>query len=326
MRYITNVQKGCGGNHGHKFRNYLSVYFISKLFNMKYLHTPCSVTDAFGVGHGEELCDFKYIRHSEPFLLGNWSVTNTPANWVGEVRDADIKNFNKEELHDMFFAARNYVFFPHTVQELINNNILPHVDIYNFFEGVTYELFNKYSIVNKDRPYPFLRETDINIAVHINRGVDACLPTNPRAKDSTLERFQFSLDYFDNIINQITVFLKSINKKHTFYIYTEALNSESIVDFFSKKENVQLRIGCNRGTRTEADLNVIENIYHAFIQSDILVTCNSSFSMTSTFLRYKKPFIFKQHIPFKFMPYDWSFTTDEDGNFNTDKLSTYFYE
>jgi len=323
MKYIVNVN--CGGNHGHKLRNYISTYIISQLFNnVKYLHINDGVTDSYGIGFNEEFWDFQYLQNSVPYLLGNWSEPNTTPNWKGEVRMMDIAELLKEDGKDYIFVARNYVFFPHTVKYLIDNNIIPFRDYNLFFNELSKKLTEKYNHTNiHTHTTPVYNKDIINIAVHINRGSDVCSPTSMRATNSDLERFQFKLEYFDKIIQQITDFLNTKNKKFMFYIYTEALNSEEIVTYFLNRENIQVCIGCNRGTRELRDLNLIERIFHSFVQCDILVTCNSSFSMTSTFLRYKKPFIFKEHTPFRTMPYDWALTTDEQGVFDVDKLEGY---
>lgn len=322
MKYIVNVN--CGGNHGHKLRNYISTYIISSLFKIKYLHINESITDSYGVGYGEELCDFKYIQDSVPYILGNWSEIGTEPNWKGDVRQKDIDAFLSVIDKDMFIAARNYVFFPHTVKQLIDEQKIPFQDFNLFFDNISKTLTEKYNIVNTSlNTTPIFNKEIVNIAIHINRGSDVCPATSVRATNSDLERFQFKLEYFENIIQQISSFLDKKNKKYKFFIYTEQLNSEEIVTFFSNKEHIQLCIGCNRGTRTTQDLKLISEIFHSFTQCDILVTCNSSFSMTSTFLRYKKPFIFKEHTPFRIMPYDWALSTDEQGNFNVDKLNEY---
>jgi hypothetical protein len=56
------------------------------------------------------------------------------------------------------------------------------------------------------------------------------------------------------------------------------------------------------------------------VKSDILITCNSSFSTVASYFRYNKPTIYHPHVFFKGISSGNYIPTDEFGNFDTGLL------
>jgi hypothetical protein len=331
MNYITH--EGGGGNHGHKLKNIISAYIMSQVYNLTYLHTPELITDCFGVGFGEGFVpwtDSKKHKLKPPYdallkivYIGHFPhiSSNHNANWYGDVNIIDLQNIlNNNQTSDTLFVLRNYVYFPHTFSDALKLNLVPTTCDECVLENTIKKLSLKYSQANI-RNVAYNTENEINIAIQINRGQDFDKPTYHKSPHSM--RYIFPLDYFNNIINQLLNTLKQTNKQVKFKIYTEQYNSEPIVKYFADRKNITVHIGSNRGSRTITDLQYCEDIFYHLVNCDILVTCNSSFSVASTFFRYKKPFLYFPHLSFERLPFDWAIETDTSGGFDAKKILKY---
>ena len=327
MNYITH--EGGGGNHGHKLKNVISAYILSHVYGFKFLYVPEPLTDCFGVGHNEEvvtLLDMRETRQKPrkyPLLrIGHFPKTpeTSGANWFGEFIEKDCKKFLDNNIQNTLFVCRNYIFGAHTLKKAIEMNLTPPGTKISLLDNVIENLTQKYLATNSHRTTTFTDSNVVNIAIQINRGGDL---TNANSlKDHRALRYIFKLDYFEKIIQQISQYLYSINKNFHFYIYTEKLNSEEIVETFSNRSNITVRVGCNRG-RVEEDVNLIQGIFHDLVMSDILVTCNSSFSVSSSFFRFNKPFIYHSHNSFEELPHQWAAETNEAGEFDINVIKRY---
>ena len=330
MNYITH--EGGGGNHGHKLKNILSAYIMSQVYKLTYLHTPELITDCFGIGYGENfvpwldsrkhtlkpphdtILKIVYIGHF-PYISSNHN-----ANWYGDVITSDIQTIlNSSQTSNTLFVLRNYLYFPHTFYKSIELGLVLGECNYKALENIIEKLTFKYSQVNI-RDTTQSKQNVVNIAIQINRGQDFDKPSYH--KSSRDMRYIFPLEYFSNIINQITTLLKQKNKHSVFHIYTEQYNSEPIIKHFIG-DNINVHVGPNRGSRDDTDLHYCEDVFYHFVNCDILVTCNSSFSVASTFFRYKKPFIYYPHLSFEESQFDWAIKTDISGSFDSEKLLKY---
>ena len=68
---------------------------------------------------------------------------------------------------------------------------------------------------------------------------------------------------------------------------------------------------------------MIQDIFYHFIQSDILVTCNSSFSAMASYFRDGKITIYHPHDHLENLPEDQFIKTDESGGFDDNKLKLF---
>ncbi|MGB0429741.1 MAG: hypothetical protein ACPGLV_04645, partial [Bacteroidia bacterium] len=279
------IEQNSGGNHGHQIKDVLGGIIISKYFKLTYLHRRNgNYLDFTGLQH-------VYKAYDKNILKGYRTIEFTGPEWRG------YNNYFKFLIRYrklLYKSRRRYAFFsnacrvhPFQIYNWQKKGIVKN-DIYG---SLIQKLATGFKIQNPNRPIEF--DVDlINVAVHISRGVDY----KKQQKNSKVLRYMFSVEYFKSIIKQIENSYSA--KKVLFHIYTEKLNSEEVVKSFSDKFNVKIHLGENRDEFSELQ---VANIFNAFVKADVLVTCNSSFSVVASYFRNNKPTIYYPHRHLDFL-------------------------
>lgn len=157
----------------------------------------------------------------------------------------------------------------------------------------------------------------VRVAIHVSRGVDYNRDRFPEHfSDSYNVRFMFDMSYFLRIIEQIESVIGAQNL--AIDVYTESLNSEDVVGAFAQMSHVSVHIGDNRKQKNHRQ---IHGIFDRFVEADILVTCNSSFSSMCSYFRGGKTTIYHPHLHLDHLPAPEYLATDVEGNFDSGCLS-----
>lgn len=309
MNYYT-IDFNSGGNHGHLLKDYFGGITIGHLFNLQYVHTPFSYLDYFAIGYQKDKLN-KWLRK-----LKFKNVVKVKGPYWNGISDYDTMLnrlapiFNTPKNNTLFVFKNALRIHPfQTIPWYKNNQIEKPI-----FLSITQEVSNNFKFL-----HPSISENQKKtVAIHISRGQDFDKKIHPiHFTDSTVVRYMFSLSYFEHIIFQLRKVYGKGNIQ--FSIYTEKLNSEDIVDTFRKEDDVTLHIGPNRSERQNTR---IHEIFSNFVSADILVTCNSSFSVVAAYYRYGKQTIYHPHIHLNHLPEPEYLATDILGNFNTNLLVT----
>jgi hypothetical protein len=307
MVYCT-VRNTTGGYHGHQLKDLIGGITISKIFNFDYYHSVYTYLEFFGIGNNKPTTqdipeNIDFLRIGGPFWGGaNFENMNKKFGWITE------KYRNEDVLISIENAMR---VFPHQTikwyrEELIKRNI---------FDEIITELTNNFNIKHREDTASFNNEV-INIAIDIARGSSADKDKYPgHYTDSKNVRYIFPVKYFETIIEQIRSIKTTANK--IFHIYTEKLNSDEVVETFNNYEDIVLHIGENREV---GNVKLIQQIFLDFVYSDILVTCNSSFSAVASYFRKGKATIYHPHYHLYDLPEDNFFATTEDGMLKLESL------
>ena len=250
------------GNHGHQLKDWMGSYTIGALLGLNYYHTDYTYLNFFlPKGYFKkavsDLQKDNYIDIKGPI----WGGIDNYNNFKDRFKDIKI---NQDSLYVFQDALRVHPF--QTIdwfqKKYINQNI---------FEKVCNELKNAFYF-DKERK----QTSDIlNVCVHVNLH-------ETTGKSSNHTRFRFPVDYYHKIINQLE---KTSKKKLDINIYAEKTNSDIIREEFADKK-FKLHIGENRNTyRVSKDYTYVHSIFKDFVDSDILVCSNSSFSVVATYFR-----------------------------------------
>lgn len=296
-----------GGNHGHQLKDALGGLTIGHLFNLNYVHTPYEYLDFFGIGYNYptissewiEKADYKDIILISGPLWDGISDYERMSNYFNRtLLDIDKKSLL---IFDKALRVHPFQAIPWYKEGKLKVNIFSKIlrEVSNNFMNL-----HSLNVQNWDKP--------IEVAVHINRGVDYDKEKYPNHfENSSMPRFMFSMDYYENIMEQIENVYGLGNVK--FKIYTEELNSEEISLRFYKKKNTKILIGSNRSERNN---NLVHSIFHAFVKSDILVCSNSSFSVMCAYFRNGKKTIYHPHNHLRYLPEPNYIKTNENGDIN----------
>lgn len=295
------VKNTSGGLHGHQLKDLLGGITIAKVFGFNYVHTPYDYLEFFGVGYKEN-----QVSKKDRFLTKKVKVRGP--KWDGlsfeEAKELfePIKQKNRNCLIVIENALRIHPCQTISWYErgLIDANIC---------EEMILSMSSKFAQKHQGRP-TYYDKDKINIAMHINRGQDYDPIRFPKHfTDSANPRYIFPLSYYKNIYNQV---VEALNEKpHVLHIYTEKLNSEEIVEEFGSDPNVKLHIGANRMDKQH---ELIYDIFYHFVKSDILISCNSSFSAMPAYFRHNKPTIYHPHKHLFDLRAKNYFATDIEGN------------
>lgn len=250
------------GNHGHQIKDWIGSYTIGALLGLDYYHTEYEYLNFFlPKGYFKnavsDLQKDNYINIKGPI----WGGIDNYNEFKNRFKDVKI---NQDALYVFQNALRVQPF--QTIdwfqKKYINQNI---------FEKVCKELKNAFYF-DKERK----QTSDIlNVCVHVN------LYENT-GQSSFEPRFRFSVDYYHTIIKQLE---KTSKQKLDINIYAEKTNSDIIREEFADKK-FKLHIGEDRETyRKSKDYTYIHSIFKDFVDSDILVCSNSSFSVVATYFR-----------------------------------------
>lgn len=296
MIYLTAKLQSRAGNHGHQLKDQISAYTISKLFGIKYVHTHYRYLESFAVGFGEPPCDqqCKTIVLKGP----HWNGLDLPS--ATALFEGIKKRYANQDV--LISLEDSFRLFPFQTA---------------IFAQINHDLSQKFAKMNKGRKSTLDNEF-YNVAVHISRGGDYDEEKYPQHFVSDWwPRFMFDLEYFKNISDQIRAV---VGGKILFSVYTERLNSEEIIDKL-KAGDVKFMIGPNRDEAPEV---IIDNIFFNFVTSDLLVTCNSSFSIMAALYREGRPTIYHPHAHLHSLPHSLPagqfLATDVEGKFDSSLL------
>jgi hypothetical protein len=304
------IEFNSGGNHGHQLKDALGGLTIGYLLNLRYIHTPYPYLDFFGIGYKDPTLKkwrriFKYTkvkRISGPFWNGFDDYDSMIAFFKDELKDVTEKTlivFDKAlRVHPFqtipWYKARNLednIFLK--IQQQVTNN------------------FTKLHSLNLTNSSSY-----IDVVIHINRGVDYDINRYPQHfSKSTNVRYMFNLDYYENIMQQIE--LANSARNVSFRIYTEELNSAAITDRFINRKNTDILIGANRNKQ---DYSLIYSIFKSFVEADILVCSNSSFSVICAYFRKDQRTIYHPHDHLDYLPEPNYIQTKDNGDFDIQLL------
>jgi len=301
------VKNTSGGLHGHQLKDLLGGMAIAKVFGFNYVHTPYDYLEFFGIGFKENI-----VSKRDRFLTKKIKVRGPKWDGISYEEAKEIFEPIKQKNTNCLIVVENALrIHPcQTIswyeQGLISSNV---------FEEMTLSTTSKFAQKHKDRNITYDSNV-INIAMHINRGQDYDPIRFPKHfTDSTNPRYIFPLSYYRNIYNQVVEALNG--KPHKLHIYTEQLNSEEIVKEFQNDSNVEIHIGSNRMEKKD---ELIYDIFYHFVKSDILISCNSSFSSMPVYFRHNKPMVYHPHKHLYDLKGDNHFATDIEGNIDNDRL------
>jgi hypothetical protein len=306
--YLTLVNKG--GNHGHQIKDVLSALAICKVFEFKFVHTEHEYLDFFAIGDGEERVE-SLSRGIERFVISRpsykgmtWDEANnlfSPLQEACKDKDCLIVIEGAVRIHPCQTIGWRQA-------GLIERDV---------YGEIVSETSGKFVRRHSHKPTSF-REGTLNVAVHIDRGWQFNREKFPKLFEisrSKKPRYMFPIEYFERIVSQLNSVLG--DREFDIHIYTERANSEEIIDTFAGQEHVTMHVGDNR---KQKNYRQIHDIFFHFVKCDLLVTCNSSFSVVATYFRSGKPSLYHEHSHLFDLPGDFNLATDLDGSFDCGKL------
>jgi hypothetical protein len=326
----TDGKRYVQANHGHQLKDYFGGLAICKLFGLKYVHTSYEYLDFFTTNMHELPMDKLMDQDPDLKVISLSEVIKKNQVWGGHNYDLELFNrqLDRERLmeipNDCILnidngsyqckkgqGAKNmrvYRLHPCVARAWYEVGMLDW-DIFDEIVSEFTDKFTKYHVNHKSQ----YDSDKINVAVHIGRGID--YTTSLRYIPSFVERYMFKLGYFEWIFNQLR---KIFGKKLLFHIYTEKLNSEEVVDRFSKCSDVEIHVGSDRKERNH---DLVHDIFYHFVTSDILIPCNSAFSVVATYYRKNKITIYHPHEHLYGLPMEHGYIpTDVNGLFDVDYL------
>lgn len=299
-----------GGNHGHQLKDALGGLTIGRLFNLNYVHTPYDYLDYFGIGYNHQVVEVKkrnsiyknIIRVEGPL----WSGIEDHTEFIEYFEKALPKN-DKDTLVIFENALRIHPFqtIPWFQEGKLDRDVFSEIqqEISQNFDDQ-----HSLSITKSNSP--------IEVAMHINRGTDYDREKFPHHFTSPFAvRYMFSMDYYENILIHIEKAYGKDNVKSR--VYTEKENSEDILERFDGRKNTTVLIGSDR---EEKNYEQIHNIFKAFVEADILVCSNSSFSVMCAYFRKGKKTVYHPHLQLRYLPEPNYVKTDKDGNLSLELL------
>lgn len=299
-----------GGNHGHQLKDALGGLTIGRLFNLNYVHTPYSYLDYFGLGY-----KCPVVEKTDRELKYDTIVHIEGPLWCG-IDDYDelidyfskaLPEPNEKTLIVLENALRIHPFqtIPWFQTGRIKKDVFAEIQ-----QEMSYNFNELHSLLITDYKFP------IEVAVHINRGTDYDREKFPQHFTSPYAvRYMFDMDYYENIILHIEKAYGVGNV--TFNIYTENENSEDIIARFGERENTKVLLGSNR---EEKNYDQIHTIFKAFVEADILVCSNSSFSVMCAYFRKNRKTVYHPHLQLRYLPEPNYVKTSDDGSLDIEVL------
>ena len=301
------IEFNSGGNHGHQLKDALGGLTIGLLYGLNYVHTPYDYLKYFAIGYGSPTVSvndrrfkYKYIKKvSGPLWSGIEDYEEFRAYF-----DEKILPLDDDTLIVFEKAMRQFPFqtIPWYKNGLIKNNI------FSLILNETSENFKRRNgQINKFKNDP------LTVAIHINRGVDYDKQKFPHHFSSSYAvRYMFPMEYYENIMDQIE---RKFRKRNVwFHIYTEQLNSEGITKKFGNRKQTTIHVGSNR---SQKNYELVHSIFKSFVDADILVCSNSSFSAMCCYFRKGKKTIYHPHFHLRHLPVPDFIATRENGDFNS---------
>ena len=299
-----------GGNHGHQLKDALGGLTIGRLFNLNYVHTPYDYLDYFGIGYNHQVLEVKernsiyknIIRVEGPL----WSGIEDHTELIEYFEKALPKN-DKDTLVIFENALRIHPFqtIPWFQEGKLDRDVFSEIQ-----QEISQNFNDQHSIrvTKSNRP--------LEVAMHINRGTDYDREKFPQHFTSPFAvRYMFGMDYYENILIHIEKAYGIDNVKSS--IYTEKENSEDILERFDGRKNTMVLIGSDR---EEKNYDQIHNIFRAFVEADILVCSNTSFSVMCAYFRKGKKTVYHPHLQLRYLPEPNYVKTDKDGNLSIELL------
>lgn len=278
-----------------------------------YVHTPYPYLDHFAVHDTEQILKFfkRHFGYKKVYKLEgpHWDGFTSHEAFKSYVnQNVPVDQAQDKTLVVLSMASR---VFPHQTIAWHRENVIE-TDI---FTKLRTQITDRYS--NRHRFASMFNRKAPTVAIHISRGVDYNPEKFPEHfADSYNVRYMFSLTYFDKIIAQI----QELFPQGRFHVYTEHHNSAEIQQHFDANKKIQLHIGPNRKQRSDTR---IHQIFQSFVEADILVACNSSFSAMCTYFRQGRPTIYHPHKHLDDLPKFDCIPTSGDGTFDHVLLQNY---
>lgn len=299
-----------GGNHGHQLKDALGGLTIGRLMNLNFVHTPYSYLEYFGFGY-----NCPVVEKSERQSRYKKIVRVKGPLWCGIDDYEELLVYFEKALPER--DDDTLVVFENALR------IHPFQTIPWFLEGKT--LQNIFSKIQEETSSKFNElhglnmnhfKSPIEVAMHINRGADYDPEKFPHHFSTPFAvRYMFDMDYYENIILHIEK-AYGIGNVH-FNIYTEKENSEAIVDRFNQRKHTTVHIGSNR---EQKNYDQIHAIFKSFVEADILVCSNSSFSVMCAYFRKGRKTIYHPHLQLRYLPEPNYIATDDQGNLDIEVL------
>lgn len=293
-----------GGNHGHQLKDALGGLTIGRLFNLNYVYTPYAYLDYFGLGY-----NYPVVEKSDRKLKYKKIIRVEGPLWCGIDDYDELLAYFKKALpindQDTLVVLENalrihpFQTIPWYKKGLMQKDV---------FSEIQQEISENFNALHSLQISDF--KTPVQVAVHINRGTDYDQKKFPSHFSSPYAvRYMFDMDYYENIILHIEK-AYGVGNVH-FNIYTEKENAEDITERFENRKHTNVLIGSNR---EEKNHNQIHSIFKAFVEADILVCSNSSFSVMCAYFRKDRKTVYHPHLQLRYLPEPNYIKTDDDGN------------
>lgn len=299
-----------GGNHGHQLKDALGGLTIGRLFDLNYVHTPYEYLDFFGIGY-----TYKQIKKEERQGMYKHIKRVSGPLWCGIDAYDKMYDYFKEKLLNV---EENTLIILDNALRIHPFQTIPWYEEgrlkYDICSAIQQELSDNFIALHSltlSSP-----KKPIDVVVHINRGMDYDREIYPQHFTSPYAvRFMFPMDYYENIMVHIekAYGIGNVN----FKIYTEELNSEDITGHFNNRANTQVLLGTNREKK---NYDLVHSIYQAFVEADILVCSNSSFSVMCSYFRKGRKTIYHPHLQLRYLEEPFYIGTDDDGAFDIQLL------
>lgn len=265
-----------GGNHGHQLKDRIGSYTIGKVLGLQYHHTYYKYLDFF-LPHSFFKQNVNTLRRVQPVVVEGPYWGGISDHHEFEEKFKKIKK-DSSALYKFSNALRVHPF--QTIawfdRKLINE------DIFREVCSTLTEAF--YHDKERREPENNVTEVCVHVNLHHNQG------SVPEAV-----RYQFPIDYYLRIVEQLKEF---VSGKLKINVYAEETNSALVARYFPDIE-FNLHIGPDREKR---DLKRIHSIFKDFVDTDILVCSNSSFSVVASYFRHADPSkitVYKPHAHLK---------------------------
>lgn len=299
-----------GGNHGHQLKDALGGLTIGRLFDLNYVHTPYEYLDYFGFGY-----KYPVVERADRELKYKNIVRVEGPLWCGiEDHEELLEYFTKalpESSKDTLVIFENalrihpFQTIPWYLEGRTKQNV---------FSEIQQEFSNNFNEIHSLEVTEF--RSPIEVAVHINRGTDYDRDKFPQHFTSPYAvRYMFDMDYYENIILHIEK-AYGVGMVH-FSIYTEKQNSEDILQRFSNRKHTRVLLGSDR---EQKNYDQIHAIFKSFVQADILVCSNSSFSVMCAYFRKGRKTVYHPHLQLRYLPEPNYIKTEDDGSLDIELL------
>ncbi len=310
------VVNNSGGFHGHQLKDVLGGIAIAKIFGFNYVRRKNPYLDFFGVGCDRPVASpLRYLFHKKIRINGPvWNgLDYKKANKI--FGDINKKYGNRKCLLMLGNAMRVH---PCQTIKWYEDGLIKR----NVFQEIVDETSRDFMHKNSEMVSTISEKGCVNVTVYINRGTwyDIARRRNLKClKDPKVPRYFFPMSYYKRILEQLR---KSFHgRKMHVHIYTEKTNSGEIFEAFSKEKDVTVHAECDRAERKHDN---VYQIFYNMVESDVMVTCSSAFSVVATYFRKDGMVIYHPHMHLFDLPEDRYFATDLKGNFDYRKLRKRF--